>query len=476
MINVTNNNFWLLDQLEENSEKEFILMREEKISFKLFYENSCRLAEYLKSNGIKKNDHITLLLEQPKDFFITIQALWFLGAIPIPINSRLKKTEIDNQLKISDSRFIISDKENSQSYSGIIQIKFDAKEYGNYFCKHTEYDYNPASIALMLFTSGSTGNPKCVKLSFNNLFASAKSADEYINHFYNDVWLASLPFYHIGGFSIFTRAIIFGCKIAIPESLKSDKLFECINNFHPTLLSFVPTMLAKMIEHFPNSWKALRIAFIGGAPAEENFIVNAINNGWQISTVYGSTETASMVTVASPENIIANGLSAGRPFNGVEINFSNQKIIVKSKSVAEGYYNLKDESEHQIERGKFFSNDIGKIDKFGNLKILGRCDDIIISGGENISLTEIENILNKNSELKLCSAIGIKDKKWGQSYIVVSDSKIADLEKEISKILKNEIGKFKLPSKIIRIDEIPTSSLGKVRKNEIRKKLNLEFL
>jgi O-succinylbenzoic acid--CoA ligase len=478
MISVTNKNFWITEQFERIPDKIFLQTQNEKISYKLFFEHSLTFAEYLKCNGVKENDHIAIIFDHSFEFLIVVQSLWFLKAIPIPLNYKLNIEEIKIQLKISDAQYLIRKKinDNSTNVSDIHEIIFDLEEVKTYTKLNQINNFDADSLALMLFTSGSTGNPKCVQLSFNNFYESAKSADEYIKHGFPDIWLASLPFYHIGGFSIFTRSLISGCNIVIPESVSTSDQIESINKFNPTLVSLVPTMLQKIIERYPKSWESLRIAFVGGGPTERNLIINAIKSGWQISVVYGATETASMITVASSQNIISNGLSAGKPLTGVEIKFENQKIIVKSKSVAKGYYHLENNVDQQIFNGEYFSNDIGEIDQFGNLQIIGRSDDIIISGGENISLLEIEQLLNEVEHIKQCVALGIKDEKWGESYIIVSDSNSADLENRIINVLSRKVGRFKLPSKIIFVEKIPTSSVGKTRKSKLKNKLNFDFL
>ena len=120
--------------------------------------------------------------------------------------------------------------------------------------------------------------------------------------------------------------------------------------------------------------------------------------------------------------------------------------------------------------------DLGRIDKNGNLYISGRMDDIIISGGENISLPEIENLLNENKELANCKTIGINDNKWGQSYIIITDNEKKDIAKKIKDFLTERVAKFKLPHEVVIVDKIPVNELGKLNKNELKKTLKFDFL
>ena len=340
----------------------------------------------------------------------------------------------------------------------------------------------------MLFTSGSSGTPKCVPITFNNLFSSAKSADEFINHSTNDVWLASLPFYHIGGFSIITRTVLSGCCMVIPKSLKKISLKEVIEQYSPSLLSLVPVMFNKLLGKHLRPWEQLKVIFIGGGPVSEEFVSDALNKNFPIALVYGSTETSSMVTFSSSENLRKNGLSAGVPFNKVKIEIiadekltSNGntigRISVQSESVADSYFNpALNEEKGNLNNGKFVTDDLGFFDGKGNLNIIGRRDDIIISGGENISLLEIKKKLCAEFQLNDFEVLGVKDKKWAQSYIIIVETTNEILEKEISTFLQSKLASFKLPKNIYTVKKIPRNEMGKVQKEKLKQIINVDFL
>ena len=151
------------------------------------------------------------------------------------------------------------------------------------------------------------------------------------------------------------------------------------------------------------------------------------------------------------------------------------KIVIESKSVADSYFNSSEPKN--IWDGKYYSNDLGKIDKKGNLHIVGREDDVIISGGENISLIEIENLISRKCSFNNFTTLAIKDKKWGQSYLLIIEAKKSDIIKnEVEKVLKSNMGKYKLPQRILFVNEIPKTELGKIKKNELMRKLKLNDL
>jgi O-succinylbenzoic acid--CoA ligase len=490
MITISNNQHWLIEQLSLAADATALIINDKKITYEEIFNLTQNTAHYFKNAGIEPTDHITIISENNLDFIVTILALWLIGAIPIPINVRSNNSEIEKLVEHSKSKIIL----NIKNISSIKKIKnckvtcftlFDIKKNNE---KFTPCKFNSLSIAIMLYTSGSTSTPKCVELTFINLYQSAISADSFINHCRNDLWLASLPFYHIGGFSIITRTILSGSSLIIPASLKINDFLEVIKKYEPSLVSFVPTMLERLLQKLIHPWKKLRILFIGGGPSAKKIIDKALLNSWPISLVYGSTETSSMVTVCSKENLLKNGISAGKPLKNVELEINKEKvlevngkkvgqIIVKSKSVGNSYYNidmLKDRQE--LVDGKYFSNDLGRFDSKGNLIIAGRKDDIIISGGENISLNEIKKILSDEETFIGCEAIGVKDNKWGHSYIIISDSDQENIDAIIYKYLRTKLASFKLPSGIYRVKKIPRNELGKIQKKEIEKLINVDFL
>ncbi len=486
MITVSNREHWLIEQSDQLNEKTAVIFESVQYSYSDVLNLSKQAASYFIENGISKFDHVSVVSSNNLDFILAVNGLWFIGAVPILLNIRLNNEEIKKSQQNSKSKFLvnISNSFDNEKFDSSTIIDFNKKSLSYKNEPSLEYKFDPNSICLMMFTSGSTGEPKCVQLTFDNLYASAKSADSFIDHNNADIWLAALPFYHIGGFSIITRTIISGCSMVIPKALKDNDLYTSIEKYKPSLLSLVPTMLGRMIDKGMNPWENLRILFVGGGAATENLISRALKKKWPIVTVYGSTETASMVTVSSTKNLEMNGMSAGVMLDSVEISISDSEfnndtsgeIVVSSKSVAHSYLNLTHNETSSLKDGKYFSNDIGKIDSNGNLYIIGRKDEIIISGGENISLAEIENLLNKERNIQDCAVLGVFDEKWGQSYVVITESKENNVKNEIYKFLKERLVKFKLPRKIYKLDEIPRNELGKIQKNKIKELINVDFL
>ena len=189
-----------------------------------------------------------------------------------------------------------------------------------------------------------------MQLTFNNLYYSASNGNQILNQTEHDRWLASLPVYHIGGFSIFIRAFLFSSCVIIPKSLQTEDIIYSMQNYNPTLASFVSTQLKRLIDLKIRPNEELKNVLLGGGFINDDLINDAIKLGWKVSKVYGSTETSSFVTALSFDEILNGNKSSGKPLknnfikiidergNDLQPNASGE-ILIKSQSVMKGYLN-----------------------------------------------------------------------------------------------------------------------------------------
>lgn len=469
------NKDWLLQLSQINPNGLAVITSSQRFTFAVLNVLVDNTRKSLINSGIKKNNNCAIVLNNNIDFIISVLALWRIGAVPVPLNLRLTNTELEKQISFTDCDFIILQKELKKSFE-FKNHKIIEAEFGNTVSQIENYyedDFKESRASLILFTSGSTDKPKAVVFTFKNFINSAAQTNKLINVDENDSWLASLPFYHIGGFMIFVRALFTGIPLIIPSSLAHENIVNSILKQNPSFISFVSAQLAKIINEniLPN--KNLKAVFLGGGPVENNLIISAKEKGWNVIKVYGSTETCSMVTALDCRNKIKKIESAGKPLkeNSIFIsgNTNNGEIIIESGSVAKSYYK---DSGNKLLNGKFHSNDFGYIDEDGYLFIEGRVDDIIISGGENINAKEITTALFENPKIEDAFTFGIKDYKWGRavvSAVVAKDKSIN--EANLKEYLKSKIASYKIPKRIFFVKEIPKTELGKVRKEELQKQL-----
>ncbi len=340
--------------------------------------------------------------------------------------------------------------------------------------------FNKQDTALILFTSGSSGKSKAVMLTFENLIESFRIGNQVLKQSENDRWLASLPFYHIGGFSIFIRTYLAGASIIIPNSLKIEDIISTLKKDKPTLASFVSAQLQLLIEKNIKPNKELKNILIGGGFTSEELSLKAIKKGWKITKVYGSTEVSSFVSAITYNEIINRPGSSGKALYPSEISIVNEKkeivhvnvlgeVIIKSPVVTKGYYKNPEETFSKLIDKFYYTGDIGFKDKDGYLFIEARRNDLIVSGGENIVPKEVESVILSHPYVKDVFIFGIDHYKWGQeisaAVVLRENKKISS--SDLKAFLKDKLTFYKIPRKIYFIKEIPRSTLGKVQKEKL---------
>jgi O-succinylbenzoic acid--CoA ligase len=460
------------------------------ISYKELFDQASQISFALSDKGIEKYSYIPLLIEDNLLFIKTVIALWYLGAVPVPLNTKLLDTEIQAIMDDYNFKFLISDsfpepfvplslrdkrKNNQTSHQNtktqnITKINLLNPD----FKLASELNHSTPAIndeAVIIFTSGSTGRPKGVVHTFSTLITSIKNGNEILNHNVKDKWLASLPFYHIGGFQIICRSLYHGCSIILPETLQTNDLSCAIKKYKPTHISLVSSQLDKLLHQKVKPDQSLKVSLIGGGIVDDDLLLQADKLGWKPFHVYGSSETASMITAISANEIKSKPQSAGKSFKEVHIIISSEsEILVKSNSLFVKYLYDEKETASKLKDGFYHTGDLGFLDDYGYLFIDARRNDLIVTGGENVNPIEVEKKLLLISGIKDACVFPKQNKTWGQivaAAIVISDSSLD--EKTIKDMLKQKIAGYKIPKEFFFIDKLPHTSLGKLEREKIRK-------
>lgn len=435
----------------------------------------------LLERGILKGDCVGIYAPNSPEYLINILALWQIGGIPVPLNTRLSKEDILKQINIAKCKYILFGKEfNFKSdNSSIKKIEFPSiNKNAKQVNQKTDIDLN--DTAVIIFTSGSGKSPKGVKLSFNSLYQSGFSSNKLLRYLHSDRWLLSLPLYHIGGFSIFTRSILWGIPIILPNSFSSDGIAIELKNSQPTFISIVAAQLKTLIDKNVNPNPELKNCLLGGGFSDYNLVKKAIDLGYPINIVYGSTETSSFVTALLTEEFDVKRNSVGRavpPANifiydehGNELKpYEVGEIAIQTTALTEGYISGKNEN---VKNGVYISGDIGFVDEEGYLFIVGRKDFIISTGGENVNPQEVETALLQHPSISEAIVFPLKDGKWGEiiAAAVVLKSKSSKVPfKELQIFLEERISKYKVPKKIFFEKELPKTELGKIEREKLIK-------
>ncbi len=447
-------------------------------------------ASFLKKHNISSGDRIGIIGQNEIDYVVNVLALWQLSAVPVPINWRMNESETVERLSLANCKSVLVQNNSNQKLgstaSNQIEYPFD-NNIDEALSSREEFSANDPAV--IIFTSGSTNKPKGIILSFNSLYNSGINSNQLLRYSRSDRWLASLPFYHIGGFSIITRALIFGIPLIIPDSLSTNNLGASLKKLQPTFISLVATQLKKLIDEDISPNPELKNCLIGGGYSNQELLMKAYDLGWPINIVYGSTETSSFVTALLKDETVIKPSSVGRavPTNQIQITNENGdqlkqfeigEIAILSNSLMLGYLNTT-ETNDVIKNGLYYTGDIGYLDDDGYLFIEGRKNYLISTGGENVNPVEVENVLVNHPLIEEAAVFPLKDKVWGEivaASIVLKNENQILTEDEIKEFMKGRISGFKIPKKIFIEDQLPKTELGKIQKDKLIDRYKLTSL
>lgn len=475
--------------LKQNLSAKAIVSSSITYTFEEFRKKVLNRASALKSQNVSGKDRVGVLGQNSVDYVTNILALWQLSAIPVPINSKLNKSEINDLLIAANCNSILVSEKFLDNVSGIDIKVIDFRSDDNYPITESREQLKLSDPAVIIFTSGSTGKSKGIILSFNSLYYSAINSNQLLRYTRSDRWLASLPFYHIGGFSIITRSLLFGIPLIIPDSLSTEDLVHSMHKYQPTFISLVAAQLKKIVDDKTPANPELKNCLVGGGFSDLELIRNAYDLGWPLNIVYGSTETSSFVTALLKDEFIFKPNSVGRavPTNIIKITdddgselkpFEIGEVAVQSNALMQSYLDF-EETKQIVRNGYYHTGDIGYMDDEGYLFVEGRKNYVISTGGENINPIEVEKALLEHPLILEAAVFPLKDQKWGEmisAAVVLKDNSAKISFDDLKIFLKERISGYKIPKKIFFEDKLPKTELGKIEKDKLVKRYRLTSL
>ncbi|MHC1739312.1 MAG: o-succinylbenzoate--CoA ligase [Ignavibacteriaceae bacterium] len=410
--------------------------------------------------------YVGLLAENNFETVAILYAVWGSGKVPVLLNPKLTEEELAKIIEVSGNIRILDGEEAGLLIKNSLGISD--------FCDEDRREERGGDdTAVILATSGTGGRVKLAELSFNNYYQSFINSKKELNYCSEDRWLLSLPIFHSGGLSIILRALFSRASVILESQQNISQ------GIFPTKLSLVQTQLKRRAEENFQGIDEGAVVLLGGGPIEVDLMRNAIEKGLRVIKVFGSTETASMVTGLRGEDFAGREISAGKAFENVEIAILNRKgekvktgesgeIAIKSESVFKGYLNNREETEKRFFDGYYLTGDVGYLDGEGFLFVLGRKDEMIISGGEKISPEEVERLIKEYPGIKECAVFGVKSKEWGEEVCaaIVSEGEIRG--EVLKSFLEKRLASYKIPKRFVRFEELPKTSLGKIRRDEVK--------
>jgi O-succinylbenzoic acid--CoA ligase len=438
----------------------------------------------LNTRGIASGDVVAVLGKNSPAYAVLFFAAWRLGFILMPLNWRLSPQDWRSQLAAARCKLLVYDDEfrKSADQLEIASASLDdiSSEPESPTSPDAADEYSLDREALIIFSSGTTDTPRGVVLTWANLFYSANGAASVLSHKPDDIWLAALPFFHIGGISIPFRTALAGCAAYVIDRFDAGRAIDIIAQRNASYISVVSTMLADLIRaDHTNVLAECRGIILGGAAWDESLVEEIRSHHLHVLTTYGLTETASMVTLLPsgepPEKLATSGKAL--PHREIKIVAENGRatapgetgrIAVRGKTLFSRY--LGQQSPPLSHDGWLVTDDIGEIDNDGYLTVIGRADSVIVSGGENIDLNRIEREILRLPGVTGAVVSSAADERWGHRPVafVEVDEKGRD-EISLKADLADRLSKIMIPDRIIVLDRLPLTGSGKYDRSALRR-------
>ncbi|WP_253701156.1 class I adenylate-forming enzyme family protein [Bacillus sp. FJAT-29814] len=463
------------------------------------------IAGWFQSRGIFKGDKVGVLLYNSIEFIEVLFALARIGAVIVPVNFRLQKSEVEYILGNSDVKMLVAHddftyvikeiRSKLPKLSGVVivnpsdALKEDGFLFYDSMFKSTlkpklEYLDDDDDL-LIVYTSGTTGRPKGAVLTHKNAFMNAVNMTLECGLTKDEVQLITTPLFHVGGISAMTMIVLVGGTSIIHSKFDPNAILETFDAEKVSYAFMVPSMWNLLLQ-VPNFQEyhvgSIRVICTAAAttPLElKKKLMEHFPNA-SVYDTFGHTETFSTSTLKAGDSLIKSG-SVGLPFSNIEVRVVDEdmndccpgevgEIIYRGPTVMKEYYNNSAATEEAFKGGWFHSGDLVTYDEDGYLTVVDRKKDMIISGGENIYPKEIEEVLYTHPDIFEAAVVGVPDEKWGETvkaYIVPKPGKKLS-EQDIIHYCAERIASYKKPRYVEFLEELPRNASGKILKTKLR--------
>jgi fatty-acyl-CoA synthase len=496
--------FWLAKRRLKDPDKTAVVFGEETLSYRELADAADRVASVLWHRGIRQGDAVAYIGENSPQFLQVMFGAAQLGAMFVPVNTRLAAPEVQHVLVDSGARAVVLDAEFLErampgveagriaqvivtgeglpEHPGLARLVAEAPG------GHTIADVSLDDPAAIIYTSGTTGRPKGAVLSHGNLTWVALNCVVDYDVVSGDVSLMISPLFHVASLGMGALPVLLkGATLVLEKGFEPGRALSLIERHGITMLSGVPTTYQLMADHpdwASTDLSTLRKLTCGGSAVPTRILNAYEERGLSFSQGYGMTETSPGATSLAPSMTRRKQGSVGLPHFFTEVRITDEhgdvvprgtvgEIEVAGPNVFLGYHGLPEATAAAFTAdGWYRSGDLGYLDPDGYLYISDRLKDMIISGGENIYPAEVENLIADIEGISGVAVVGVPDERWGEvPWAVVTLREGADVDTEkVRAHLDGLVARYKLPKNVVVVEDLPRTASGKIRKADLRAK------
>ncbi|MDZ7667910.1 MAG: long-chain fatty acid--CoA ligase [Gammaproteobacteria bacterium] len=460
-----------------------------------------RIARWLTDLGVERGDRVGMLALNSIDTLDIIFATWRIGAVHLALNFRLTAGELDYIIGNAEPKVMIFDAELTETVAALsvtVEHLIDTDGQGG------ESDFEgriaqaepinemvalePDDTCMLMYSSGTTGRPKGVVITHGMMLWAQVNAGAPMRCTEDMVSLAVMPLFHIGGLQVFTAPALFaGGTAVIMRSFEPGATLDAFSDPELGITHFlgVPAIFNALRDHPQNphaDLSSLQVVLAGAEAVPEALVQWWSRRGLVVQEGYGMTENVASCCVLGRDDVATKVGSAGKPLRHIELRIAREdgsaagpgesgEIWCRGPVVTPGYWRRGDANDEAFVDGWFRTGDIGSQDADGFYYVEDRLKDMYISGGENVYPAEIENVLYELEEIREAAVIGVPDERWGETgCAVVVCKEPGNIEAaDILAYCRPKLARFKHPTHVVFVDELPRNATGKVLKFELRR-------
>jgi acyl-CoA synthetase (AMP-forming)/AMP-acid ligase II len=474
-----------------------------EVTYAEFDRQTTRLANSLLDSGLAGGDTVAIYLRNSVETLETFVGAAKAGVVPVPINHRFKAREIAYVLRDCDASVCVFDDDALDTVTDLVDEELPvetflhvddattrpafAGSYDEFRDKgaetRPETDITRIDRAAMLYTSGTTGKPKGCLFTHDNLLQNVENTVYDVGMDRDERFLIMTPLFHVAAFVLFLDAFYVGATTVLTAGFDPTHVLGVIETEAVTGSFVVPTQGRALLDADIESYdlSSFRRYWTGTAPSEAELkraLIDQFDTG--LTEMFGQTELSPLTLVLPPEDAFDKIDTVGRPLFNVNVRLVDDegeeveqgevgRITYWGPTVFEGYHGLSEANEEVFDGEWFVSSDLMREDQDGYYEFVGRADNMIISGGENIHPAEIEEVLHEHPDIDSAAVLGVSDERWGERVkaVVVPEPGATMTEDDVVDYVAERLADFKKPREVAFRDELPRNPTGKVVKDDL---------